>query len=208
MKIRYLTLLTTLVFLGFTVSAFAKGKPVYFTYDVELIGDVYGESDTPWGDDGKLVYSLRNQPGLMNLNHFRKFFNIERGGITGENCFGDLVAAVPPALIPAPTTPLRGFLREHKKGVANGMFWFSGFTVDAVGSPDRKSVLYLLQVTGEFVKGSAAGWPENGNLNSNFMVMTNWELKVENEGKSVANRSCEDSGGLALIVTVAKHLFD
>ena len=27
MKIRYLTLLTTLVFLGFTVSAFAKGKP-------------------------------------------------------------------------------------------------------------------------------------------------------------------------------------
>jgi hypothetical protein len=199
MKIRYLTLLTTLVFLGFTVSAFAKGKPVYFTYDVELIGDVYGESDTSWGDDGNQVYSLRNQPGLMNLNHFRTFFNNLRGGKTGENCFGDLVVAVPPALIPAPTTPLRGFLREHKKGVANGMFWFRGFTGEPLEA-DRKAVLYLLVVTGEFLGGSA-GWPENEKI----MDMTNWELKVENEGKSVANRSCEGSAGLALMVTVDKQ---
>jgi hypothetical protein len=44
MKIRYLTLLTTLVFLGFTVSAFAKGKPPKppvddaVVYTVELTG--------------------------------------------------------------------------------------------------------------------------------------------------------------------------
>jgi len=43
MKIRYLTLLTTLVFLGFTVSTFAKGKPGNTDevplYRAELIGD-------------------------------------------------------------------------------------------------------------------------------------------------------------------------
>ena len=177
MKIRYLPLLTTLVFLGFTVSAFAKGKPTNFPdYDVLIAGAVSGESVASWGYNGKQVYSQRGRNEEMNLNYFRAFFDSGKG----ERCFGDIDAM----------TNFGGFLRKHKKGAANGMFWFVGSTGDTPIEP----VLYLLVVTGEFVFGPA-GWPENGNVeDGNLMVMPNWTLKVENEGTDVASRSCEGSG--------------
>ena len=195
MKIRYLSLLTTLVFLGFTVSAFA-GKPVYSDYKVVIAGAVYGGSapppSEPWGYDGNQVYSVRTHPGSINLNYFRTHF-----GARGENCFGDLVVGDPVGSPPPPQTPFGGFLRKYQKETATGMFWFHGFTGEDEPT-DRKAVLYLLKVTGVF-KPSLAGWPDNKNI---FMEMPNWELTVENQGKNVALRSCEDSG----IWTVAQMM--
>jgi hypothetical protein len=115
------------------------------------------------------VYSQRGREEPINLDYFRGLFGPE-----GLSCFGSIGSP----------TYFGGFLRKHKKDAANGMFWFVGST----GVAPLKEVLYLLEVTGEFV--NPATWPENDNL----MSMPNWTLKVENEGKDVARRSCEGSG--------------
>ena len=81
-----------------------------------------------------------------------------------------------------------GFFRKYKSSKAVGMFWFPGFTTrDSAG--DQKKVLYLLKVEGYFRDGPD-GFPGNGKV----MHMTHWTLTVENKGKKVASRSCEDSG--------------
>jgi hypothetical protein len=182
MNTRFLTVLITLTFLGFTVTAIA-GKPTNFPdYNVEIEGAVSGGSIEPWGYNGKQVYSQRGRNELMNLDYFRVEF-----GPKGLRCFGGTDPTISTNLTNQMTN-FGGFLRKHKKDAANGMFWFVGSTGD-VPPLERKQVLYLLEVTGEFV-GGPAGWPENENL----MSMPNWTLKVENEGKDVARRSCEGSG--------------
>ena len=148
MKIRYLTLLITLVFLGFTVSAIAKGKPGNFPdYDVLIEGAVSGESGVSWGYNGRQVYSQRGRQEKMNLDYFRTFF-----GPKGLDCFGG-TDPTNSELPPNSMTNFGGFLRKHKKGAANGMFWFVGSTGDAPIEP----VLYLLVVTGECICGPIKG---------------------------------------------------
>jgi hypothetical protein len=177
---RFLTVLITLTFLGFSVTAIG-GKPTFHVYDVVIAGAVSsGESSDFWGYNGKQVYSQYGRHEEMNLNYFRAFFDPKGKGLS---CFGgtdSTISTSPPNLM----TNFGGFLRKHKKDAANGMFWFRGHTSDTADG----TVLYLLEVTGEF--DNPPGWPENGSL----MIMPNWTLKVENEGKDVASRSCEDSG--------------
>jgi hypothetical protein len=129
------------------------------------------------------VYSQRGRNELINLDFFRVLFDLK-----GLLCFGgtDPTISTNP---PNQMTKFGGFLRKHKKDAANGMFWFRGYTSDTADG----DVLYLLEVTGEFGDppvDDPPDWPENGSL----MIMPNWTLKVENEGKDVASRSCERSG--------------
>ena len=50
LRTRFLTVLITLAFLGFSVIAIAKGKPTNFPdYDVLMDGAVSGESSVSWG---------------------------------------------------------------------------------------------------------------------------------------------------------------
>jgi hypothetical protein len=177
MNTRFLTVLITLTFLGFSVTAIG-GKPDFPDYNVIIDGAVSAKSVNSWGYNGKQVYSQRNSPEVMNLDFFREFF-----GPKGLSCFGGTDPTVPENE-PNLKTNFNGFLRKHKKDAANGMFWFRGHTSD----PADGKVLYLLEVTGKF--DDPATWPKNDNL----MSMPNWTLKVENEGKDVAWRSCEDSG--------------
>jgi hypothetical protein len=78
-----------------------------------------------------------------------------------------------------------GFFRKAKKSTANGMFWFWGTTSNGLDD-----VLYLLKIDGYFGGGPVNGFPGNDEI----MYMTDWTLKVENQGAEVASRSCESSG--------------
>ena len=91
MNVRYLILLTTLVFLGFSVSAFAgKYGPPYPTFDVAFVGELQGhgyfwqsskkqKSLTYWasdhleGSEGKINSNiLFSMVTITQLNELRK----------------------------------------------------------------------------------------------------------------------------------------
>ena len=132
MNIRFLTILTTLVFLGFSVHALA-GKPDRCTpwpscktassdgeelYNVEITidGVINSGGGYYWQYDGKGVDYFGFQPdgyGELNLDYFREFLD------GGEFCFqGGL-------------QPLfEAGLRKFKHGSALGRFWFDGTAKD------------------------------------------------------------------------------
>jgi hypothetical protein len=75
-----------------------------------------------------------------------------------------------------------GFLRKHRKSVAEGMFWFPGTTRDLLDN-----VLYLLKIEGTFTDDDPVkGFPKNEKV----MTMNKWTLKVEGQGAEVISRSC------------------
>jgi hypothetical protein len=199
MKTRYLTILTTLAFLGFTVHALAA-PPGSCTpwpscniasgdgeelYDVEITGLVPG-GGTLWQYDGKGVDFTWFQPegdAALDLTFFRTDLDGPFTGSGGENCFepGDV--------------PLHAAGFGKFKKSALGRFWFEGYTVDGGATP----VLYLLTVTGWFDDDKT--WPaEESRVNR--MHLTQWEIKVENQGSVIGNMSCEYSGGAPDFMTV------
>lgn len=204
MSTRLLTLLTTLAFLGFSVSVLA-GKPDKCEtwpncdggdgggeelYDVRITepGLVTGGGDR-WKYNGRSIdYPTFNQPiGItysLNLSFFEWHF-----GVQGPRCFG----------LSGTELHTAGF-GKHKGSDAHGKFWFRGFTHHK-DPDDRIQVLYLLIVDGDF-QGDPKGWPENGGSGDNVMHMVDWELKVENAGANIANMSCEDSGSDDEFMTV------
>ena len=136
MKIRYLTLLTALIFLGFTFSAYAI-KP----------GNDYPKYGWEWIWNGTQVGSTYAQGRTFPLE--MTYISPLVGNYPGSDneCFGDDVT-------------FGGFFRK-KAGKAVGMFWFPGFTKYSAGN--QKKVLYLLKIEGTFVAGSD-GFPGNGKV--------------------------------------------
>jgi len=199
MNTRFLTPLTTLVFLGFTVCAFAgppekcdpwpSCKPYSGDgsdlYDVTITGLV--ESKEPnkvnllWQYNGKSIdyktfHRSEDSSASLDLTFFVKHFNDLHAGSAGTLCFagwGDPLHSA-------------GVLKRRKSD-AHGKFWFEGYTHHSPG--ERIKVLYLLIVDGYFTDGLPEDWPEN----SAVMHLDDWELKVENAGAEIADMSCEDS---------------
>jgi len=176
MKIRYLTLLTALIFLGFTVSAYAiKPGNNYPKYNYEIDG---GTSGFLQGVGSGWIWN-GTQVGSTYADG--RTFPLEMSYITdddevGTECF-------------LSTVYMGGFFKKQKKSTAVGMFWFPGKTRASAG--DQKNVLYLLMIEGHFgIVYDPTGFPGNGKI----MYMTHWTLSVENQGKRVKSRSCEGSG--------------
>ncbi len=167
MNTRFLTLLTALVFLGFTVSAFAvkpdcedtssthpkcnpdSGGDTYPLYEVTIDGEVTGRGSISgslpwlWTYDGRWMGS--GGSGQLNLDFFRTGFPAGPfNGADGANCF------------PTNVDIFSGGFRKHKHSTADGMFWFDGFAADG-----ETAVFYLLRVTGHFFEGRFKDWPEN-----------------------------------------------
>ena len=207
MKARYLTLFTTLVFLGFSISALAAppdscnpwpsckndggGDSHVHMYDVKITGNVRGmggewpQKNTKW-----IVYKdFAQEPFELDLPYFRAASG--PFGMEGANCFGSS------GLIPL----FQGILQKNKGGSAKAMFWFVGFTKEAVLS-DRTEVLYVLELTVDLV----GDWPPGG---LSTMTATSWNMDVENEGKEVKIRSCLKEGmfpGGDAVEIVVEHM--
>ena len=204
MKIRFLTILSLLAFLGFSTSAVAhpcqeNQEPPDTHKHCPDVNDDVGEEywdvviagpdsgggisgvGTLWEYNGRSIdYKTfnghANATATLNLSYFVGKFD---GHAT--ECFG----------APITLKPLHsGGVLKRRKSDAHGKFWFGGYTYDDESGKDIKTVLYLLIVDGEFYSGGPEGWPENGAV----MRMDDWELKVENQGADVADRSCEGSG--------------
>lgn len=194
MNTRLLTILSLLALLGFSISAYAV-KPVCpgdprckpdegggdEYYDVTITGKVGGGGDR-WQYDGrgielKGVNRHEDADGQLNLTYFNSE-DLGLGG-TASQCFGDNFAAV---------ELYSAGISKRRRSDAHGKFWFLGTTYPVPGK-DTLTVLYLLVVDGDFNFGPE-GWPENEAL----MQMSDWELKVENQGAEIADRSCEGSG--------------
>ncbi len=73
-------------------------------------------------------------------------------------------------------------ISQGKGGRAQAAFWFDGLTKDG-----NTSVLYVLKLFG--ADGSGAALPGEAEL-----FMTTWELKVENESKTIKDMSCLGDG--------------
>jgi len=145
-----------------------------------------------WKYNGRSIdYPTFNQPVGITASLDLTFFEEDSGpfGPQGLRCFGGS----------GDTLHTAGLLK-HRGSDAHGKFWFFGYT-DHVSTGERIQVLYLLIVDGWFQDGPK-GWPENGFEGGNEMHMVNWELKVENEGNTIANRSCEGSGNDPEFMTV------
>jgi hypothetical protein len=188
MNTRFLTLLTTLAFLGFSISAIAgksdKCKPwpscniassdgeELYNVEITINGvDGSGGGGTYWQYDGKGVDYTRFQldgDGKLNLDYFRSYLD------GGTNCFGNESGTV---------SLYAGGLRTFKHGTARGGFWFDGKATD--GATD---VRYLLWVTGQF--DDPKTWPEEVANKVNRAHLRNWSIEAEGGPETVEN-SCQ-----------------
>ena len=138
--------------------------------------DEMGKTIDPWlqGFGGKNSIGLNDASGLDvgTLTGVGSFTGLGLG--PNEFCFpGDIVDPH------ASLFPLhQAFIKPGKKGRAEASFWFHGTTKDGM-----VRVLYLLKLIGAFE--SPEVWPSAQKL-----TMTDWELKVENEGKAIKSISC------------------
>jgi hypothetical protein len=190
MNTRFLTLLTTLALLGFTVSAFAgkadkctpwpscniassDGEDLY-NVEITINGVVNSGGGKYWQYDGKEVDYTWFQPdgfGELNLDYFRSHLD------GGTNCFGNKPGTVP---------LYAGGLRTFKHGTARGGFWFDGKATDGV-----TEVRYLLWVTGQF--DDPKTWPEEIGIQVNRAHLRNWSIEAEG-GPETAEDSCQGGG--------------
>ena len=190
MKIRYLTLLTTLLFLGFSISAFAgKYGPPYPTFDVNFGGELIGYG-TLWQSSKKqksLTYWASDHPegsvGVIN----GAYFNHEFAPLPA-NCFGGDIA-------------MNGvqFFRE-KNGDAILKISFPGHLRDGTGD-----FMYLLTLEGSFAEPS--DWLPQVSTSVPF---EGWKLKLVNtrENNLYSEVSCVGSGSFisnATIIVVVKN---
>lgn len=114
---------------------------------------------------------------MLDLAFFKSLF-IDPDG---RNCFsgsGNLNQAI---------------IQKGKQGRAEGLFWFTGQADDAEETP----VLYLLKVFGVFGEGD--DWPPVDKDDTTTLTMDNWEMSVENVGKTLRNNSCVGLGNFDTI---------
>jgi hypothetical protein len=196
MKIRFLTVLITLAFLGFSISAFAGksdnpggGGKVYPTFDVDF-GGLIGGSGTKWQSGQKqegITYWLSDQKsgtGVIALIHFQD----DEGpfGNFGKTCF------------PQNFTPINGvqFWRD-KDGSAILKMSFLGKSAN-----DSMSFMYLLTLNGDF--DFPENWlPETPNLTT--VTIDSWKLKLKkkHENNLYSDISCvgEDTFTASIVVS-------
>jgi len=132
-------------------------------------------SGTDWQETNKGQIDSKGGISLLDLSYFRDQF-----GPSGDACF------------PEGTTLFVGGFKKQGKN-ALGRFWFIGRTRDL-----SQQVLYLLTLDGGAFD-DPRDWPP---AVSNFMTWTRWEMKVENEGSTVASLSCEDEGVPDIVPTI------
>ncbi len=148
-------------------------------YSVVITGDLEGENGINlWldgvgrGDSIGLSDVHGREVGfLMDLNYFVDQFTPPRG----FNCFGGV-------LVPL---PLRGAnLLQGKGGIAQGGLSFVASTDDGLSD-----IGYVFRGFGLF----EGDWPPLLD-NTTSMILTDWELKVPNQDKTVRNISCIGEG--------------
>lgn len=92
----------------------------------------------------------------------------------------------------------QAIIKSGKKGRAEAYFWFHGETHSPLvdGDSINVRVLYLLTLIGKFDE-LAETWPS-----AQTLTMTSWELKVENEGKTIKGMSCQGAGPTDVTIEV------
>lgn len=85
----------------------------------------------------------------------------------------------------------QALIKPGKQGRAEASFWFHGFTNDGY----MVRVLYVLKLFGKFESNKE--WP-----GAQTLEMTSWELKVENEGKTIKDKSCSGKGDGKVDITI------
>ena len=155
-------------------------------YSVTIKWQVEGHSTDNWllGSGGKKSIGLNDAtagPGhdvgdLTDLS----FFTDSSGPFLsdGDFCFSD------------PAELHQATIKQGKGGRAQAAFWFDGKTNDG-----NTSVLYALALFG--ADGSGADLPGEATLD-----MKTWELKVENESKTIKYMSCQSASEEDVLVPV------
>ncbi len=157
---------------------------------IAVVNGLDGRSglNNPWLESvgGKNAIGLNDATAFLDVGVLMGL-----AGFTGEvsDCFpGDQG-------MHASADPLhQAIVKKGKRGTAEANFWFHGATDD--GSVD---VLYVLKLFGEFV-GMDVEFPGTADL-----LMDEWELKVENEGRKIKMLSCENQGMGNVTITVTER---
>jgi len=179
MNTRFLTVLITLTFLGFSISAFAgKYGPPYPWFDVEFVGELHGYGFL-WQSSQKqksLTYWASDRPedseGVINGAYFNYKFKDQS---IPAGCFdGDLA--------------MNGvqFFRDKKNGDAILKISFPGHPKVGTGN-----FMYLLTLEGSFDEPN--NWLPTDSTSVSF---EGWKLKLMNhrENNLYSEESCVGSG--------------
>ena len=203
MKIRYLTLLTTLAFLGFSISAFAgKYGPPYPTFDVAFDGELQGNG-TLWQSSKKqksLTYWESDHPkfseGVINGTYFNEQFPLS------------LAIPPPPATCFDGDVDMNGvqFFRDRDDGAAILKISFPGHPKNGTGD-----FMYLLTLEGSF--DEPGNWLPTVSTSlpgvSTSVSLEGWKLKLMNkrENNLYSEESCVGSGsfGSDTMIVVVKN---
>ena len=214
---RFLTILTALAFLGFSISAVAA-KPVRcdpwpeckggdgggggestFYGVTDMGGDMGGDMGvygTDWetSNNGWIDWFQYSPAGtgFVDLGFFLEPKNGDKGGpftgTRGANCFGANGGI---------ESLVQGGFSQQNNGSALGWLWIDARTDDA-----KKSVRYMLVLEGLFA--NPRDWFPSG---SNTLTMKTWDIKIEGGGKRVKNISCEGNGVFVdpVVVKIVKN---
>jgi len=153
--------------------------------------DEMGKKINPWlqGFGGKNSIGLNDASGLDvgSLAGVGMLIPNDDSTVLHPLCFpGDYM----PPPHDSPYELHQTLIKPGKKGRAEANFWFHGKTF----LRDER-VLYVLKLFGEFANGG--DWPGAQTLD-----MTTWELKVENEGKTIKEISCQGDGSGVVTIEV------
>ena len=161
-----------------------------FNVDIGVLGELQGGSgDNPWlqGFGGKKSIGLNDASPT----------GLDVGTLTGVGMFTGLDARCFPGDF-MPPDPVHGspdelhqaIVKSGKKGRAEASFWFHGATKNGM-----VRVLYVLTLFGVF--DGDVEFPGEATL-----LMSTWELKVENEGKEIKSISCQGAGDDSVTIDV------
>ncbi len=161
-------------------------------YKVTIEGHVDGVSDDNWlgGFGGKKSIGLNDASEEHKVGAFTNldFF-------TENSPFGDFGTTC----FPGPFTIHQAIISRGKGGRAQAAFWFDGKTDD-----NSTDVLYALALFGQFDPEIA--WPPDEGK-PHLIMMEDWKIIVENEGKEIKSISCigeGDPGDITVSILVEK----
>ena len=164
------------------------------TFDVIILGignELDGRSglDNPWLESfgGKNAIGLNDATAGLDVGMLMGL-----AAFTGEDpdCFPEDTGTdhTSTSLFPLH----QAIVKQGRKGRAEASFWFHGATTEG------DEVLYVLNLFGHFADENAE-FPGTAEL-----LMDDWELKVENEGKAIKSISCIGELGVVdeVLVTI------
>ena len=208
MKIRYLTLLTALAFIGFSVPASAHdcarhsdpnhkhrsggGGAVDPTFDVSFDGDMAG-SGTDWiqpnASAKNIRYFFHDHPHIGTGEIGLSYFQDESGPFPagrGKNCFSTDLS----------TQVVMGMITQTKSGAAAVGILFVGKTED-----EQITLDYDITLEGTFADRD--DWTP---VLDNTVFLTSWRLRVaqKNERKKFSNKSCVGEGTFVTSIDVVR----